>query len=157
MYSADISTKIRVASEADVETLFDIRTSVHENHESQAELAAIGVTPDAVAEMLSSTARAWLAEVDDQPVAFSMADARQGTVFALFVRPGYEGRGLGQGLMRRAEDWLYAQGWQEIWLVTGGDQELRANRFYHRLGWIVAGEERDGQVRFIKRKPTNVR
>jgi len=95
--------KVRVATESDVEALFDIRTSVHENHQSLEELAAIGVTPASVGEMLRTTSRAWLAEVDGQPVAFSMADAQQGTIFAMFVRPGYEGFGLGRALMQETE------------------------------------------------------
>jgi GNAT superfamily N-acetyltransferase len=144
--------KVRVATESDVEALFDIRTSVHENHQSREELAAIGVTPASVGEMLRTTSRAWLAEVNGQPVAFSMADAQQGTIFAMFVRPGYEGLGLGRSLMQDAEGWLYAQGHDEIWLLTGSEQGLRANGFYHHLGWSVGGVEADGQLRFIKRK-----
>jgi GNAT superfamily N-acetyltransferase len=144
--------KLRVAAEADVETLFDIRTSVSENHESREELAAIGVTPETVARMLRTTARAWLAEVGGSPVAFAMADAGQGTIFAMFVRPGYEGRGLGRALMGEAESWLFAEGWEEIWLLTGGDERLRANGFYRRLGWSAAGAADDGQLKFIKRR-----
>lgn len=142
---------IRVAAEADVETLFDIRTSVRENHESREQLAAIGVTPESVGGMLGTTARAWLAEFDGVPAAFSMADAGQGTIFAMFVRPEYEGRGLGRALMREAEDWLFAAGWDEIWLLTGGGP-LRANGFYKHLGWEVKGREADGQLRFVKRR-----
>ena len=37
--------RIRLATTADVETLFELRTSVRENHQSREELAAIGVTP----------------------------------------------------------------------------------------------------------------
>ena len=144
--------KVRVATESDVEALFDIRTSVHENRQSREELAAIGVTPASVGQMLRTTSRAWLAEVDGQPVAFSMADAQRGTVFAMFVRPGYEGLGLGRALMQEAEGWLYAQGHDAIWLLTGSEQGLRANGFYHHLGWGVGGVEPDGQLRFIKRK-----
>lgn len=103
-------------------------------------------------EMLRTTSRAWLAEVDGLPVAFSMADARECTVFAMFVRPGYEGRGLGRALMREAEEWLYSRGCGEIWLLTGGDPRLRAHGFYKRLGWGAAGVEADGQLRFIKRR-----
>jgi hypothetical protein len=36
---------IRVAQRDDIETLFDIRTSVVENHQSREEIAALGIRP----------------------------------------------------------------------------------------------------------------
>jgi GNAT superfamily N-acetyltransferase len=146
-------TIIRDALPADVETLFEIRTSVRENHQSREELATIGVTPESVAEMLSSDSHAWVAEVDGAPAAFSMARAAERTVFAMFVRPEFEGRGLGRALMERAEDWLFRTGAEEIWLTTGSDPSIRANGFYRRLGWLQAGTTEDGQLRYIKRRP----
>ena len=50
------NTHIRRAA-AD-EMLFDIRTRVKENHQSRAELAAPGVTPESVAAMLRGDAAA---------------------------------------------------------------------------------------------------
>ena len=144
---------IRTATEADIPALFDIRTSVRENHQSLEELAPLGVTPKGIAEMLRTSSQAWVAEVDDQPVAFSMADSGEGTIFAMFVRPEYEDRGLGRALMREAETWLFGQGWEEIWLLTGSDPKLRANGFYRHLGWRDAGLQADGQIKYVKRKP----
>lgn len=143
---------IRVAGEADVEALFDVRTSVVQNFQSREELAGIGVTPHTVTRMLRTTSRAWIAEEDGRAVAFSMADADEGTVFAMFVRPEYEGRGLGRALMRHAERWLFDCGWSEIWLLTGSDPALRAVGFYLHLGWVPAGREADGQTKYVKRK-----
>lgn len=143
---------IRVATEADVEALFRVRTSVRENHQSREELAGLGVTPESVAGMLAATARAWVAEEGGEAVAFSMADAAQGTVFAMFVRPGWEGRGLGRALMREAEAWLFARGCEEIWLLTGSGPALRANGFYRHLGWRDTGVQPDGQIRYVKRR-----
>ena len=68
-------TQIRVATEADVESLFDIRTSVLENHQSRSDLAHAGVTPQSVAQMLRSSSRAWIASEGRQDVAFSIANA----------------------------------------------------------------------------------
>lgn len=144
---------IRPAAPDDVELLFDIRTSVRENHQSRAELASIGVTPWSVAEMLRTTARAWVVEAGGRAVGFSMADAAEGTVFAMFVRPGWEGRGAGRALMREAEAWLFAEEWEEIWLLTGRDPALRANGFYRRLGWTEAEWRADGQVKYVKPEP----
>lgn len=144
--------EIRVASSADVPALFDVRTSVRENHMSLEALAGVGITPESVAAMLEGDARAWVAADGDEIVAFSMAKASEGTVFAMFIRPGFEGRGLGRALLLEAETWLFAQGHEEIWLLTDADRRVRANGFYRHLGWNDAGIQEDGQVKFTKRR-----
>ena len=84
-----------------------------------------------------------------------MADASDATVFAMFVRPAFEGRGLGRILMKRAEEWLFEQGCVEIWLLTDANRDVRANGFYRHLGWDDAGIRQDGQVKFTKTRPTD--
>lgn len=145
-----MSVEIRQANEEDIETLFDIRTSVHENLQNRKELAQLGVTPESVAELLRGNGRAWLALLASEPAAFSMANADEGTVFAMFVRPGYERQGLGRRLMGEAEGWLFSRGWQEIWLLTGADPSLRAHGFYLRLGWRLTGPHGEKQVKYVK-------
>ena len=44
---------IRLALLEDIDTLFEIRTSVIENHQSREEIAELGITPESVAEMLT--------------------------------------------------------------------------------------------------------
>src|SRR5690606_15528366 len=70
--------RIRPAGLGDIATLFAIRTSVRENHQSVEELAGIGVTPETIAAMLLSTSRAWIAEVDGVPAASRWRTARSG-------------------------------------------------------------------------------
>jgi len=143
---------IREAQTEDIETLFDIRTSVSENYQSREELANLGVTPQTVASMLRSSCCAWIAEVDGEPIAFSMANAAEKTIFAMFVLPPFEGCGAGRLLMEKAEEWLWSKGIEQIWLLTGNDPGLRAYGFYLHLGWIPVGVEADGQVKLVKRK-----
>lgn len=143
--------RIRQATEADIDELFDVRTSVRENFQSREELAGIGVTPESIGRMLRSTSRAWIAEEGGRAVAFSMADAAEATIFALFVRPEHEGRGLGRRLMAETEAWLFSTGAEEIWLLTGSDPHLRANGFYRHLGWVNVGLQEDRQIRYVKR------
>lgn len=143
---------IRQATERDVEELFRIRTSVMENHQSREELAGIGVTPGTVVEMLRSTASAWIAEVNGHPIGFSLADAARETVFALFVQPAFEKRGIGRMLLDRAEDWLWEQGCGRIWLLTGAEPHIRAHGFYRRQGWRLNGEVSRGQVKYVKER-----
>lgn len=144
---------VRRATADDVETLFDIRTSVRENHQSRAKLASIGVTPTSVAEMLNGDAAAWIAAHDGIAAAFSMAKGDEQTVFAVFVRPGYEGRGLGSAVLSAAEEWLWQRGAGEIWLTTGAEPEIRAHGFYARRGWRRTDKLLRGDVKYVKSRP----
>ncbi|NET35764.1 MAG: GNAT family N-acetyltransferase [Cyanothece sp. SIO1E1] len=145
---------IRVAHQEDVETLFEIRTSVIENYQSREEIAELGITPDSVVEMLQTDCCAWIAELNHQPIGFSIANRIEKTIFGVFVRPAFEGRGAGRSLMQAAENWLWSNNIQEIWLITGNDPNLRAYGFYLHLGWIPVGVESDGafkgEMKFVK-------
>ncbi len=144
--------KIREAKIEDIETLFNIRTSVIENYQSREELAALEITPETIAQMLQTDYRAWIAEIDEQPIAFSMANATAETIFAMFVLPSFEGSGAGRALMQQAEQWLWSQGVEEIWLLTGNNPNLRAYGFYLHLGWTPSEIQSDGQIKFVKKK-----
>lgn len=148
--SLPVQATIRLADAADVPDLFDVRTSVRENHMTVEELAKDGITAESLPGMLEGSGRGWVAEVDDQIVAFAMVDAEEATVFALFVRPEHEGQGLGRALIETAERWLVEQGIGEIWLLTDRDLAVRANGFYRHLGWQDEGVQDDGQARFVK-------
>ena len=145
---------IRVAQESDIETLFEIRTSVVENYQSREAIAELGITPESLAHMLATDCCAWIVEMDNQPVGFSIANATEKTIFGLFVRPSYENQGVGRALMQAAENWLWSQGIKEIWLVTGNDPNLRAYGFYLHLNWTPVGVEADGdfkgEMKFVK-------
>jgi len=97
---------IRQAQLEDIETLFEIRTSVVENHQSREEIAKLGITPETVAQMLQTDCCAWIAEIDAKPIAFSIANATEKTILGMFVLPAFAGRGAGRALMEKAEEWL---------------------------------------------------
>ena len=145
---------MRLATAADIPALFAVRTSVHENHLDLAQLAQRGVTPASVATMLEDgDSRIWVAEERGNVVGFAMADARTGTVFALFVHPDAAGRGHGRVLLEAAEKWLFAAGWETIWLQTGSDPEFGAHGFYRAAGWHLVGPADHDDVRYEKHKP----
>lgn len=149
-WNSIIVINIRAAQSADIETLFQIRTSVVENYQSREELASLGITPQTIADMLQSHCCAWIAEIHSEPIAFAMADVAERSIFALFVLPDFEGRGAGRRLMEQAEAWLWSQGPDPIWLLTGNDPALRAYGFYQHLGWTPVGVAADGQIKLIK-------
>ena len=141
---------VRVATEPDIPAIFDVRTSVRQNHLSLEALERLGITPASVAGMIRSTMRAWVAEEDGGIVGFAMADAATASVFALFVRPTHEGRGWGRALLREAEEWLFAGGCERIWLRTDRDPTVRANGFYVHVGWSCVGVQEDGQNEYVR-------
>ncbi len=147
---------IRKAQLEDIETLFEIRTSVLENHQSREEIAELGITPETVAQMLQTDCRAWIAEIDAKPVAFSIANATEKTIVGIFVLPAFECRGIGRALMEKAEEWFWSQDIEEIWLLTGNNPNFRAYGFYLHLGWVPVGVETDGdmkgEMKFIKNR-----
>ena len=146
--------QIRGATVADIPALFDVRTSVRENHLDLAQLAERGVTPESIARGLASEHESvWVVEEPGAGVvAFCMADARTGSVFALFVRSDVEGRGYGRALLTVAEDWLFGAGWPVIRLNTGEERHLRAHRLYRAAGWVETGPADHGDVRYEKRR-----
>ena len=74
-----------------------------------------------------------MAEDDGEVVAFCYADKDNGSIWALFVRPGHEGRGIAKALLGLAVDWLFSLGNARICLSTGAN--TRADRFYAAQGW----------------------
>jgi GNAT superfamily N-acetyltransferase len=85
----------------------------------------------------------------DGPVAgFAAGDARDGTIWALFVAPGHEGKGIGRALLRAACDTLRAAGYARASLST--DSGTRAERHYRADGWTVTGRNDKGELVFQK-------
>lgn len=143
------AASLRIAGASDVPALFDIRLGVTENAMTRDELAQAGVTPQSVEAALEANARAWLAEIGGEAAAFAMADNDEGCVFAMFVKPGFEGRGFGRMLMGEAERYL-SRDHATLWLNTGADARIRAHGFYRRLGWRMAGPAGKGELRYEK-------
>lgn len=138
---------VRLADQNDIDVIFDIRTSVKENHLSLEELTEMGITPDAIVQAMEAARCVWIAEVDGIPAGFAMADVEDGCIFAAFVRHEYEGLGLGRSLMAEAEKFLF-QHHKTIWLETA--EGSRASGFYRIIGWRAVQGLPNGDVRFEK-------
>ena len=144
-----LATRIRLATIEDVDRIFDIRTSVNENHLSRAELAQMGITDETIGHAIAAEDCTWIAEVDGTAVGFAMADAEEGSVFAAFIKPEWEGMGLGRQLVEQAERFLFTRH-DILWLETDGSS--RAYGFYQRLGWLPVRTLENCDVRFEKAK-----
>ena len=111
-----------------------VRTSVVENLLTREQLDQRGITEASVAASFLADSKGWVAERRDEIVAFSIADRASRSIFALFVLPQFEGRGLGSRLLDLALDWLWANGADLVWLTTGPDTRAAALLRAPRLG-----------------------
>lgn len=145
-----MSILIRPARAADITTIFSIRTSVKENILSLEQLTDMGITPDVILEMLELPDCIWVADIDGITAGFAIADMEEGSLFALFVLPEYEGLGLGKELMVHAEAALFQQH-SKIWLET--DSQSRAAVFYQHRGWDAVEQLAGTDKRYQKIRP----
>ncbi|WP_374045681.1 acetyltransferase [Massilia sp. YIM B04103] len=144
--------RVRLATPADIPILFEVRTSVLQNHLSRGQMVEWGVTLETTRQLMEQSPCIWGGEVNGEVVAFATADVEGGSVFAMFIRPGFEGLGLGRRLMAEVEALLFRHH-ALIWLETDGRDPVRANGFYLKLGWTLAAELAEGDVRYEKRRP----
>ena len=123
------SIVFRQAAAGDIPDMSRIRLAVNENR-----LRDPGrVTPQMYEDFLERDGRGWVAQIDGVTVAFSYANRTDGSIWALFVEPGHEGKGLAKALLALAAEWLFSLGFDELTLSTGAG--TRADRFYARMGW----------------------
>jgi len=119
----------------DAERIFAIRIATWYNARGREELAAMGITPESVRQLLPSSHREWLCEIAGRTVGFAMGNAATGGMRGIAVLRECEGRGIGRKLLGLVEKWLWSRGWKEIWLTTDTNEHLRAVGFYPHEGW----------------------
>ncbi|MEB7541664.1 GNAT family N-acetyltransferase [Enterobacter huaxiensis] len=143
----NIST--RAAQLSDVDSIFDVRTSVVENHLSREEMQQMGINESVVADMIEQGQCAWVATVNNKVVGFSMILPDEGCLFAAFVLTEYEGKGIGSSLVQLAEHEIFKR--HEIaWLET--NKKSRAAQFYMQLGWGNKKNINDTDIRLEKHR-----
>ncbi len=143
----------REITRGDIPTLFRVRVATRENAYTREELQGLGITVSSVSAMIDTTHRGWLCEDDNKVVGFAMGNRKSGEMWVIAVLPEYEGRGIGSQLLAFVEDWLWSEGWREIWLTTDVNPTLRAYGFYRNQGWLDH-EIRD-DVRYMRKAIPN--
>lgn len=139
-----IATSIvfREAAISDIPQLHHIRMSVKENALSNPDL----VKPVDYEEFLTVRGKGWLCEADHLVVGFAIVDIVDRNVWALFLHPSYEQKGIGRKLHDAMMNWYFGQTTEKIWLSTSPG--TRAEAFYHKAGWQQTGFQANGEVRF---------
>lgn len=119
---------IRRATHAEIPRLFAIRLAVTENP-----LIDPSRVTAADCAWFVDHSETWVWDEDGTVRGFSAADPRDGSIWALFVEPGQDGRGIGRALLDAALDTLRAHGHRTATLTTGAG--TRAEGFYRKAGW----------------------
>lgn len=134
---------IRRAETSDVSAINHLRLQVKENQLSDPNR----ITEDMTRAAITEIGRGWVYEEDNRLLGFSIANQDDSEIWALFVLPGHEGKGIGQSLISEAVTWLWSLGKQTVFLST--DPNTRAEQFYLRNGWQKNGFKDNGEVKFV--------
>jgi GNAT superfamily N-acetyltransferase len=123
----------REALIADIPAIQVVRNSVKENMLSNPALVS-----DADCELfLTVRGKGWVCEAEGRLAGFAIADLQDHNIWALFLHPDFEGRGIGKQLHTRMLNWYFNQTKQMLWLGTAPN--TRAEGFYTKMGWRKNG------------------
>ena len=133
---------IREASEKDIDQIQVIRNLVKENVLPDPKL----VSNEDCRIYLTKRGKGWVAESDDAIVGFAIADLKDNNIWALFIHPDHEKKGIGKKLHDTMLEWYFDSGKSWVWLSTG--HGTRAEGFYESHNWTRTGETDDGEIKF---------
>jgi GNAT superfamily N-acetyltransferase len=133
--------RVRQATEADIREMMALRLSVWENQLFDPS----HVTAEDCRRYVTR-GHMWVWDEGGAIHGISAGTIDTGWIWALFVRPGHEGRGIGRALFAAACDALIAAGFRILRLST--DPDTRAAAFYRTAGWREAGRTPEGELIF---------
>lgn len=132
----------RQAEIKDIEQIQFVRHAVKENR-----LSDPALVPDKdVEEYMTNRGRGWVCEADGKIVGFAIVDLIANNIWALFILPEYEKKGIGKQLHRMMMDWYFVNTDEKIWLGT--EPKSRAETFYRMQGWTEVGLHGKGEIKF---------
>lgn len=132
----------REAKVEDIDNYMIVRMAVKENVLNNPAL----VPKQDNIDYLTKFGKGWVCEIDGKIVGFAIVGLTQRNVWALFVLPEFEGKGIGSKLHDIMMDWYFTQTSEVIWLGT--EQNTTAESFYKRKGWKVVGMHGDDETKF---------
>ena len=126
----------------DIPQIQIVRNSVKENMLSNPAL----ITDEDCATFITQRGKGWVCEMNDRIVGFSIVDLKENNIWALFVHPEFEGKGIGKKLHDIMLDWYFDQTKKTVWLGTAPN--TRAEKFYCKAGWKEIGLHGKGEIKF---------
>lgn len=133
---------IREAKIKDITQIQKVRNSVTENTLSDPNL----VTDKDCEAFIIHRGKGWVCEIDKEIVGFSIVDLKDKNIWALFVKPEFEKRGIGRKLHNIMLDWYFKQTRANVWLGTSPN--TRAELFYRKAGWTEIGTHGEDEIKF---------
>lgn len=133
---------VREATVKDIQQIQLVRNAVKENRLSNPAL----VTDADCEAYLFKRGKGWVCVEDDWVVGFSIVDLKENNVWALFVHPDFEKKGIGKKLHDSMMGWYFKQTKQLIWLGTS--PATRAAQFYKMQGWKETGMHGKKEIKF---------
>ena len=133
---------IRAAKINDIAQIQKVRHSVTENTLSDPAL----VTDKDCKEFIAVRGKGWVCEIDGQIVGFAIADLKENNIWALFLDPKFERKGIGQALHKTMLDWYFTKTKDKVWLGTAFN--TRAEQFYKKAGWTEVGKHGIKEIKF---------
>lgn len=133
---------IREAKIEDIKQMQIVRNAVKENTLSNPGL----ITDKNCEEFITVRGKGWVCEIADQIVGFAIADLKENNIWALFLHPEFERKGIGQKLHKTMMDWYFSQTKNKVWLGTA--QHTRAEKFYRKAGWTEVGMHGTKEIKF---------
>ena len=115
----------REATIHDIENYMIVRMAVKENILSNPAL----VTFEDNVDYLTKYGKGWVCEIDDRIVGFSIVGLVQQNIWALFVLPEYEGKGIGKKLHDMMLNWYFKQTSAKVWLGTTPNTKAEVRYF----------------------------
>jgi len=132
----------REATIEDITQIQIVRNAVKENTLSDPNL----VTNEDCREFITVRGKGWVCEIDNRIVGFAIADLKDNNIWALFLHPEFEKKGIGQRLHKMMLDWYFAQTKNKVWLGTAFN--TRAEKFYRKAGWTEVGLHGTKEIKF---------
>jgi GNAT superfamily N-acetyltransferase len=132
----------READINDIKQIMIIRFAVKENILSSPAL----VTDKDCEEYITVPGKGWVCEIDNAVVGFAIADLQDKSIWALFVHPDYEKKGIGRKLHDDMLDWYFSKTKETVWLTTA--PRTRTEMFYRKSGWKETGRKPNGEIKF---------
>lgn len=132
----------REALAEDIPQIQIVRNLVKENALSNPGL----VTDKDCEDYITRRGKGWVCIDDNCIIGFAIVDLVDHNVWALFIQPEYEGKGIGRKLHDDMLDWYFAQTDSTIWLGTS--PSTRAEKFYRAAGWKEVGIHGKGEIKF---------
>ena len=133
----------RKAAIEDIPQMHAVRMAVKENRLSNPLL----VTETAYIPYLTMLGKGWVCETKDNGiVGFGIIDTDKHNIWALFIQPGFEEKGIGSKLHTLMLNWYFRTHRTNLWLSTAFN--TRAAVFYRTKGWKESGKHSETEIKF---------